>query len=426
MSNIQGVRGTRDILFPDIKLWQAVENIAREILECANYKEIRTPIFEQSNLFTRSLGQITDIVQKEMYTFQDKSKREITLRPEGTAGVVRSFIEHKLYTKPSPQRFWYYGPMFRYERPQAGRQRQFHQLGLECIGSADARLDAEIISLAMEILQELKIHDLTLYINSLGDNKARKNYRQALYTYLYPYRYQLDIESQKRLENNPLRLLDSKDSQVKSLLAQAPSILDFLDQNSKTHFDLVCTYLDSLSIKYIVDPKLVRGLDYYNNTTFEIKSSNLGAQDTICGGGRYDNLVESLGGPPVPAIGWAIGMERLLLSVSESLIPDQGSLDCYLICLGDQAKLYSLKLLKELRKQKLKVDIDVGEGSLQKKIKKANQLNSISCIIIGDEEIQKQSVILKYLFLRMQESIAIEEIAQIAQKIKSQKLQIRA
>ena len=281
MSNIQGVRGTRDILFPDIKLWQAVENIAREILECANYKEIRTPIFEQSNLFTRSLGQITDIVQKEMYTFQDKSKREITLRPEGTAGVVRSFIEHKLYTKPSPQRFWYYGPMFRYERPQAGRQRQFHQLGLECIGSADARLDAEIISLAMEILQELKIHDLTLYINSLGDNKARKNYRQALYTYLYPYRYQLDIESQKRLENNPLRLLDSKDSQVKSLLAQAPSILDFLDQNSKTHFDLVCTYLDSLSIKYIVDPKLVRGLDYYNNTTFEIKSSNLGAQDTI-------------------------------------------------------------------------------------------------------------------------------------------------
>ena len=422
MSHIQGVRGTKDILSSDINLWRTVEIISREILESAHYKEIRTPIFEQSKLFTMSLGQVTDIVQKEMYTFQDRSKRELTLRPEGTAGIARAFIEHKLYSQANPQRCWYHGPMFRYERPQAGRQRQFHQLGLECIGSSDALVEAEVISLAVEILQELKIPKLTLHINSLGNNVTRETFKKALYQYFVPYKSRLDEESQIRLENNPLRLLDSKEPQIRSFLNDAPVILDFLDEKSRLHFDKVCHYLDALSIKYIIDPYLVRGLDYYNNTTFEIKSSNLGAQDTICGGGRYDNLVESLGGPSIPAIGWAIGMERLLLSVPTGIIPISLSLDCYLISLGIEAKQYSLILFQQLRKQKLKIEMDLSENSLPKQLKKASQMYAKTCIIIGDEEIQKKNIILKNLSTSVQEILPINDFTNIANKIKSQKV----
>nr|YP_010336061.1 histidine-tRNA synthetase [Tsunamia transpacifica]QUE27952.1 syh [Tsunamia transpacifica]UNJ14467.1 histidine-tRNA synthetase [Tsunamia transpacifica] len=422
MSHIQGVRGTKDILSSDINLWRTVEIISREILESAHYKEIRTPIFEQSKLFTMSLGQVTDIVQKEMYTFQDRSKRELTLRPEGTAGIARAFIEHKLYSQANPQRFWYHGPMFRYERPQAGRQRQFHQLGLECIGSSDALVEAEVISLAVEILQELKIPKLTLHINSLGNNVTRETFKKALYQYFVPYKSRLDEESQIRLENNPLRLLDSKEPQIRSFLNDAPVILDFLDEKSRLHFDKVCHYLDALSIKYIIDPYLVRGLDYYNNTTFEIKSLDLGAQDTICGGGRYDNLVKSLGGPSIPAIGWAIGMERLLLSVPTGIIPISLSLDCYLISLGIEAKQYSLILFQQLRKQKLKIEMDLSENSLPKQLKKASQMYAKTCIIIGDEEIQKKNIILKNLSTSVQEILPINDFTNIANKIKSQKV----
>ena len=422
MSHIQGVRGTKDILSSDINLWRTVEIISREILESAHYKEIRTPIFEQSKLFTMSLGQVTDIVQKEMYTFQDRSKRELTLRPEGTAGIARAFIEHKLYSQANPQRFWYHGPMFRYERPQAGRQRQFHQLGLECIGSSDALVEAEVISLAVEILQELKIPKLTLHINSLGNNVTRETFKKALYQYFVPYKSRLDEESQIRLENNPLRLLDSKEPQIRSFLNDAPVILDFLDEKSRLHFDKVCHYLDALSIKYIIDPYLVRGLDYYNNTTFEIKSLDLGAQDTICGVGRYDNLVNSLGGPSIPAIGWAIGMERLLLSVPTGIIPISLSLDCYLISLGIEAKQYSLILFQQLRKQKLKIEMDLSENSLPKQLKKASQMYAKTCIIIGDEEIQKKNIILKNLSTSVQEILPINDFTNIANKIKSQKV----
>nr|YP_010336652.1 histidine-tRNA synthetase [Rhodospora sordida]UNJ15058.1 histidine-tRNA synthetase [Rhodospora sordida] len=417
MSRIQAVRGTKDILFPDIDLWRIIEDISCEILELANYKEIRIPIFENSNLYTTSLGQVTDVVQKEMYSFQDKSQRYITLRPEGTAGVARAFIEHKLYVQTLPQRVWYCGPMFRYERPQAGRQRQFHQLGLECIGSIDPRTDAEVINLALDILNHLKISNLTLEINSLGNNEVRNNYKKALYNYFKDYKSDFSLEFQNRLENNPLRLLDSKDKMVQSLLEQAPSILDFLDNESRKHFHLVCSYLDSLSISYTINPRLVRGLDYYNDTTFEIKSNLLGSQDTLCGGGRYDNLIQSLGGPPVPAIGWAMGMERLLLSLPKSNIPNVKSLDCYIITLGEKAKSYSLMILQRLRNLKLKVDINFNEGNLPKQIKKADQLKAITCIILGEEEIQKQIVLLKWLSLRTQENISFSNISQIVDKI---------
>mmetsp|Transcript_19198 Transcript_19198/g.76943 ORF Transcript_19198/g.76943 Transcript_19198/m.76943 type:complete len:436 (+) Transcript_19198:1248-2555(+) len=421
MAHIQAIRGTKDILFPEINLWNMIERTSYETLENANYNEIRIPIFENSNLYTRSLGQVSDVVQKEMYTFKDKGQREVTLRPEGTAGVARAFIEHKLYQKSLPQRFWYCGPMFRYERPQAGRQRQFHQLGLECIGSRDPRVEVEIIALALSILNQLQIPNLTLEINSLGSDSVRTRYKQALFTYLESYISSFDTEVQDRLKKNPLRLLDSKDAKIQDILQNAPSIVDCLDNESETHFNSVCKFLDSLSIKYSINPSLVRGLDYYNDTTFEIKSDVLGAQDTICGGGRYDTLIQSLGGPDVPAAGWAMGMERLLLAMPKIHKINNRTLDCYMIMLGEKAEAYSLIILQELRGLGLKVDISLSHSSLPKQIKKANQLQAITCIIIGEKEIQKEVLILKWLDKREQETIALSQISLISDKVKSYK-----
>nr|YP_010336265.1 histidine-tRNA synthetase [Chroodactylon ornatum]UNJ14671.1 histidine-tRNA synthetase [Chroodactylon ornatum] len=418
MAPIKPPRGTKDIFSPEIDSWQLIEKISSEVLELAHYKEIRTPIFEHSELFTKSLGQVTDVVQKEMYSFQDRSKRNLTLRPEGTAGVIRAFIEHKLYTNPLPHKVWYCGPMFRYERPQAGRQRQFHQLGVECIGILDPLIDAEIISLALNILEKLKIPNLSLEINSLGNSETRTRYKEALFSYFNQYLSDLDTESQVRLQNNPLRLLDSKDSKIKALLDKAPSLLDFLDNDSKVHFDLLCQYLNSLSIQYTINPLLVRGLDYYNQTAFEIKSFSLGAQDTICGGGRYDSLIQSLGGPDLPSIGWAMGMERLLLSIPNDKY-SLASLDCYIITLGEKAKILAFTLLHKLRNLNIKVDISFYNSNIQKQIRRANQLNATTCIIIGDEEIQKEVVILKWLKVQKQEEVSLDELDTIASKILS-------
>nr|YP_010338614.1 histidine-tRNA synthetase [Rhodaphanes brevistipitata]UNJ18564.1 histidine-tRNA synthetase [Rhodaphanes brevistipitata] len=419
MTHIQASRGTKDILAPAIDSWRIIEEVSREVLELANYKEIRTPIFENSNLYSRSLGQITDIVQKEMYSFKDRGQRDITLRPEGTAGVVRAFIEHKLYTETSLQRLWYVGPMFRYERPQAGRQRQFHQLGIESIGSADPRIDAEIVSLAVQILNKLKIPDLDLEINSLGNIESRNQYKEVLYNYLVPYLDELDPEAQNRLKKNPLRLLDSKDSKIQLILDEGPKIIDYLDPESLLHFNKVCGYLSSIDINYKINPKLVRGLDYYNKTTFEIKSTNLGAQDTICGGGRYDNLVKSLGGPSIPAVGWAIGIERLILAILDNNEQHLLPLDCYIITLGDEANNYSLKLVKQLREKNLKVEMSLSDTSLQKQLRKANQLKARTCLILGKEELNQQQVILKWLDNELQELISLGSIDQIGTKIKS-------
>nr|YP_010335874.1 histidine-tRNA synthetase [Chroothece richteriana]UNJ14280.1 histidine-tRNA synthetase [Chroothece richteriana] len=418
MSPIKAPRGTKDTFSPEINSWQLIERISSEVLELANYKEIRTPIFEHSELYTKSLGQVTDVVQKEMYSFQDRSERNLTLRPEGTAGVIRSFIEHKLYVNPLPYRVWYCGPMFRYERPQAGRQRQFHQLGLECIGILDPRIDAEIINLALNVLENLKIPNLSLEINSLGSSETRTYYKEALYNYFNNYISDLDTESQMRLQNNPLRLLDSKDTKIKALLEEAPSLLDFLDNDSQIHFNLVCQYLNSLSIRYTINPLLVRGLDYYNKTTFEIKSSSLGSQDTLCGGGRYDGLIQSLGGPELPAIGWAMGIERLLLSIPTNN-QNIANLDCYIITLGEKAKILAFSILNQLRNSNLKVDISFYDSNIQKQIRRANQLNATTCIIIGDEEIQKEIVVLKWLKIQKQEEVSLNKLDNVAYKILS-------
>lgn len=423
MSDIQAIRGTKDIYSSEIDLWRIIEKISCEIIELANYKEIRTPIFEKSLLYNRSLGEITDIVQKEMYTFLDKGKREITLRPEGTASIVRAFIEHKFYNQTLPQRFWYYGPMFRYERPQAGRQRQFHQLGVECLGSNDPLADVEIINLALEIFSKLKISNLKLEINSLGSNSARIKYTEELYNYFSCYKSELDSDSIARLEKNPLRILDTKNEHTRQIIQGAPKILNFLDLDSKKHFDKVCEYLNVLNISYTINPNLVRGLDYYNDTTFEIKSSALGSQDTICGGGRYDNLIKTLGGPSTPAVGWAIGMERLVLT-SMKFISSNTNLECYFITLGESAKLYSLPIIQILRKHNLQIEMSVSEATLQKQIKKALQLQAIICIIVGEEEINKQQLQVKWLHSKEQEYIHLDSIAQLIYKIKIEKQRV--
>ncbi|NET34712.1 MAG: histidine--tRNA ligase, partial [Cyanothece sp. SIO1E1] len=297
MSIIQALRGTRDILPEEISCWQQVESTAQTILNRAAYREIRTPIFEQTALFERGIGEATDIVGKEMYTFKDRGDRSITLRPELTAGVVRAFIEHNLYAQGGVQRLWYTGPMFRYERPQAGRQRQFHQLGVEVIGSGSPRADAEVIALAADILQTLGLmQTLKLDLNSVGDREDRQNYRDALVSYFIPYQDQLDPDSQDRLTRNPLRILDSKDERTQAIAQDAPSILDYLSPASQQHFERTQQYLQDLNIPYHINPRLVRGLDYYTHTAFEIQSNDLGAQATVCGGGRYDGLIAQLGG----------------------------------------------------------------------------------------------------------------------------------
>ncbi|HEY9796695.1 MAG TPA: histidine--tRNA ligase, partial [Leptolyngbyaceae cyanobacterium] len=319
MGSIQALRGTRDILPDEVGYWQQVEALARQILYRAAYQEIRPPIFERTELFERGIGEATDVVGKEMYTFNDRATppRSVTLRPEGTAGVVRSFIQNSLYASGGVQRLWYTGPMFRYENPQAGRQRQFHQLGVEVIGSADPRADAEVIAIASDILRNLGLKTLKLDLNSVGNVEDRQQYRQALVDYLTPYKDELDPDSQERLSRNPLRILDSKDKRTQEIAQAAPSIQDYLGTYSQLHFEQVQQLLSDLGISYQLNPRLVRGLDYYTHTAFEIISDDLGAQATVCGGGRYDGLVEELGGSATPAVGWAIGLERLVLLLQQ-------------------------------------------------------------------------------------------------------------
>ncbi|MCY7286092.1 MAG: histidine--tRNA ligase, partial [Cyanobacteria bacterium CAN_BIN43] len=309
MSLIQVSRGTRDLLPEEIQYWQQIEAIAREVFGRATYQEIRTPIFEQTDLFERGMGEATDVVSKEMYTFQDRGDRSLTLRPEGTAGVVRSYVQHNLQAQGEMQRLWYVGPMFRYERPQAGRQRQFHQVGIEALGSADPRADAEVIAIANDLLKAIGLKNLRLEFNSIGDRQDRLQYREALVAFLTPYKSDLDPDSQDRLTRNPLRILDTKDQKTQDILQNVPSIHDHMSPDSQKRFDQVQQLLTDLGIDYNINAKLVRGLDYYTHTVFEIQSDDLGAQATVCAGGRYDGLVKELGGSETPAVGWAIGLE---------------------------------------------------------------------------------------------------------------------
>ena len=352
---LQKPKGTQDILPIEAAKWQYVENLARETFMKYNYGEIRTPMFEHYEVISRSVGDTTDIVTKEMYDFYDKGERHITLRPEGTAPVVRSFVENKLFAPEvqKPVKMYYIGSMFRYERPQAGRLREFHQIGVECFGSNNPALDVETIAMAYQLFNELRIKDVTLHLNTLGSPESRAAYRQALIDYLTPIKETLSKDSQRRLEENPLRVLDSKEKEDKLAVENAPSILDYLDESSQAHFDAVRQMLEVLHIPYIIDTNMVRGLDYYNHTIFEFITKVDASDLTICAGGRYDGLVEYFGGPETPGFGFGLGLERLLLILEKQGIelPVAADMDVYIAVLGEGANLKALELVQSLRTQ---------------------------------------------------------------------------
>src|SRR4028119_44158 len=408
MGSIQALRGTRDILPEEVGYWQNVEAIAQQILNTAAYQEIRPPIFERTELFERGIGEATDVVGKEMYTFNDRATppRSVTLRPEGTAGVLRAFIQNSLYATGGVQRLWYTGPMFRYENPQAGRQRQFHQLGVEVLGSADPRADVEVIAIAANILQTLSLKDLRLDINSVGDLEDRPRYRQALVDYLTPYKDELDPDSQDRLSRNPLRILDSKDKNTQKIVEAAPSILDYLSTDSQRHFEKVQQRLTDIGISYHVNPRLVRGLDYYTHTAFEIQSDDLGAQATVCAGGRYDGLVAQLGGPDTAGVGWGMGLERLILLLQQLSEPQRQVLDFYVVSRGEAAEAQALVLAQKLRQTGFSVELDLSGSAFKKQFTRADRSGAVGCLILGDEEAQNQTVKLKWMASKEQFAIA--------------------
>ncbi len=397
MASIQALRGTRDILPEETPLWQWVEGVARDHLQRAAYREIRPPLIEATELFARGIGEATDVVGKEMYSFHDRGDRAITLRPEITAGLVRALIEHNLMAQGGVQRLWHVGPAFRYERPQAGRQRQFHQLDVELMGSRDPRADGEVIALAQGLLSALGLKSLTMDLNSVGDRGDRQRYRQALVAYLTPYRDDLDADSQDRLERNPLRILDSKDAKTQAIVQDAPNLLDHLSDDSRHHFERVQQHLSDLGIPYRINPRLVRGLDYYTHTAFEIQSSDLGAQATVCGGGRYDGLIAQLGGADTPAIGWAIGLERLTLLLKQLQVDPTTALEVYVVSRGVAAEAAALRLAHGLRQGGLGVELDLSGAAFSKQFKRADRSGAIACLILGDEEAAQGTVQIKWL-----------------------------
>jgi histidyl-tRNA synthetase len=422
MGSIQALRGTRDILPEEVGYWQQVEMIARQILNRAAYQEIRPPIFERTELFERGIGEATDVVGKEMYTFNDRATppRSVTLRPEGTAGVLRAFIQNSLYATGGVQRLWYTGPMFRYENPQAGRQRQFHQLGVEVLGSADPRADVEVIAIATDILQTLSLKDLRLDINSVGDLEDRPRYRQALVDYLTPYKDELDPDSQDRLSRNPLRILDSKDKNTQKIVEAAPSILDYLSTDSQRHFEKVQQRLTDIGISYHVNPRLVRGLDYYTHTAFEIQSDDLGAQATVCAGGRYDGLVAQLGGPDTAGVGWGMGLERLILLLQHLSEPQRQVLDFYVVSRGEAAEAQALVLAQKLRQTGFSVELDLSGSAFKKQFTRADRSGAVGCLILGDEEAQNQTVKLKWMASKEQFAIAQADLLEKTEDLRRQ------
>lgn len=420
MSTLQAIRGTRDILPSESPLWVVIEGISRHVLSQSAYQEIRTPIFEQTELFARGIGEATDAVGKEMYSFEDRGGRSIALRPEITAGLVRAFIQNKLFAQGGVQRLWHIGPAFRYERPQAGRQRQFHQLDVEILGSRDPRADVEIISVATQILNTLGLTALTLDLNSVGSGEDRQTYRDALVSYFTPYKDELDEDSRDRLTRNPLRILDSKDKRTQEIVTDAPSLLDYLSADSQRHFDGVQQHLTNLNIPFNINPRLVRGLDYYTHTAFEIQSSDLGAQATVCGGGRYDRLVAQLGGPDTPAIGFGMGLERLIILLEQmNQYSTEPLLDVYLISRGEKAELQSVVLADQLRKHGYSVEVDLSGSAFGKQFKRADRSGAVLGLILGDAEAEAGKVQLKWLASGEQDELGQHELIDRADEIKS-------
>jgi histidyl-tRNA synthetase len=415
------VRGTKDILPSETPLWQFIENTARNLFHRYHYSEIRTPIFEELSLFNRVMGNESDIVKKEMYNFTDKGGRELALRPEGTASVARAYLSNALQRQAGETKVYYMGPMFRYERPQAGRYRQFHQIGLECIGSSHPYTDAEIITLCYRLFSELGLNKVNIRINSVGCLHCRDSIRTHVINYFTPHLHLFNEQQKETFKHNPLRILDSKDPAIKALILDGFDLNEALCDQSKTHFASVLTYLDALNIPYIYTPTLVRGLDYYTETVFEVVSDELGAQNSICGGGRYNHLIRDIGGPDTPAFGFAFGLERLVLLLDQQpntkLKPD--SL-IYVAALGQKAALKSVSLMETLRQEGLSVTTDYKKTELNPHIKLADKLKAEFIIILGDQELDSQTVIVKHLQKKQQNSIPINDLSSYFKRISEQ------
>jgi histidyl-tRNA synthetase len=412
--DIKAPRGTKDISIKESYKWQYVEQKVRDLTALYHYREIRTPIFEHTELFARGVGDTTDVVQKEMYTFEDKGGRSITLRPEGTAGAVRSFIESGIAGGPQPTKMYYLSaPVFRYENPQAGRLREHHQFGVEVFGAKDASIDAEVISLALNLLQELGVHNLSLNINSIGCKHCRPAYNQALKAYYTARKDQLCDTCLERLERNPLRLLDCKEQKCAQLAAEAPKMVEYLCPECEAHFQALQSYLQQLGIDFAINPKIVRGLDYYTKTVFEIISSEIGAQGTVCGGGRYDGLVGQLGGPEMPGIGFGMGIERLLMVMESAgvVIPEPRPLQVFLCTMGQAAREKAFQLIGQLRRAGISADMDHAARSMKAQFKYADKLGAKYTLSIGDNELETGKANLKNMEDGCQVEVSLDEVS---------------
>ncbi|MFF5513946.1 histidine--tRNA ligase [Staphylococcus capitis] len=409
-------RGTQDILPEDSIKWRHIENKLDELMELYNYKEIRTPIFESTELFARGVGDSTDVVQKEMYTFKDKGDRSLTLRPEGTAAVVRSYIEHKMQGNPNqPVKLYYNGPMFRYERKQRGRYRQFNQFGVEAIGAENPSIDAEVLAMVMHIYESFGLKHLKLVINSIGDSESRKEYNEALVNHFEPVIDTFCSDCQSRLHTNPMRILDCKIDRDKEVIKTAPRITDYLNDDSKAYYEQVKHHLDDLNIPYVEDPNLVRGLDYYTHTAFELMMDNPnydGAITTLCGGGRYNGLLQLLDGPSETGIGFALSIERLLLALEEEGIEldIEENFDLFIVTMGEEADRYAVKLLNDLRKNGVKADKDYLNRKIKGQMKQADRLNAKYTIVIGDQELENNSIAIKNMTTGESENIQLDQL----------------
>lgn len=405
-----------DCLPTQSPLWQKVEGVVKNVISAYGYSEVRMPIVEMTHLFSRAIGEVTDVVEKEMYTFEDRNGDSLTLRPEGTAGCVRSGIENGLLYNQE-QRLWYMGPMFRHERPQKGRYRQFHQCGVEVFGLDGPDVDAELIMMTARLWRELGISEhVRLELNSIGSLEARANYRSALIEYLEQYQSVLDEDCKRRMYTNPLRVLDSKNPDVQAILGDAPQLSDYLDAESKQHFAGLCELLDAAGIEYTVNQRLVRGLDYYNRTVFEWITESLGSQGTVCGGGRYDGLVEQLGGKPTPAVGFAMGLERLVLMMeTQGNTEVRRSVDVYMVTAGEGSMMAGMKLAEQLREQVpgLRVMTHFGGGNFKKQFKRADKVGAAIALVLGEDEVAAQTVVVKDLAGGDQSTVAQAEVAKL-------------
>lgn len=405
-------KGTKDLLPGQVHKWHYVEGKFADICRRYGFKEIRTPMFEHTEVFARGIGDTTDVVQKEMYTFNDHGNRSITLKPEGTSGAVRAFIEHKQYAEVQPTKYYYNTDCFRYEKPQSGRLRHFHQFGIEVFGTPNMMADAEVICLAHDFLTDLGITEIELRINSVGCTECRKKYREALKAYLLPHYEDLCGTCKERFERNPMRIIDCKSEICQAIVKDAPRMIDYLCDDCRNAFEDLKSNLTAMGIDFTIDPNIVRGLDYYTKTAFEFVTTKIGAQGTVCGGGRYDHLVEELGGPPIPGVGFGLGIERLLLlmEANNAYFPEENRVDAFIAVMGDAAKAFGLKLARELRAKGITAEMDTLARNIKGQFKYADRLNARYTLVIGDNELEKGVVSLKDMVKSEQREIKIEDI----------------